>query len=389
MKSIIITILLLPVFLFGQSIKRIDGTQISADSLKSKIAYLMNVANVPGVAISVFNNNTPVFSHTFGMSNVSEKKQLTPLSEMYAASFAKMVFAYIVMQMAEEGIVDLDKPLVRYLNKPLAAYKFPQKNQGYQDLSNDDRYKKITARMCLTHTTGFPNWRWFEADNKLKIRFEPGSRYSYSGEGLFLLQFVIEQITGKDYETISQERVFRPLQMFNTSQLWQTRFDSTACYGHNSKNEPYKIAKWAYPNAAGSMTTTLEDFNKFYIALLNGSGLSKKYFTQMRSLQVPIRSIRQFGPLSAIDSSGNDAIQLGYGFGVGVLHSPFGNAFFKEGNDDGWQHYCINFYDQKIAVIIMTNSDNGSGLFKDILDLAIADKYTPLEWENYISYDKR
>ena len=243
--------------------------------------------------------------------------------------------------------------------------------------------------MCLTHSTGFPNWRWFEADEKLKIRFEPGSRYGYSGEGLFLLQFVIEQVTGKDYETISQERVFKPLGMSNTSQLWQTRFDSSICYGHNSTGEPYKVKKWDEANAAGSMTTTLEDFNKFYTALLNGRGVSKKSQQQMTSLQLRIKSKRQFGPLSMVDGTENDAIQLGYGFGVGVLQSPYGRAFFKEGNDNGWQHYSIAFPEKRIAIIIMTNSDNGDSIFKYLLEYAIGDKYSPWQWENYIPYDKK
>ena len=147
------------------------------------------------------------------------------------------------MQFVQEKVIDLDKPLVEYLTKPLPEYKINGWRKGYQDLKDDDRYKKITARMCLTHTTGFPNWRWFEADKKIKFKFDPGTRYSYSGEGLYLLQFVIEQVTGKDYETISQERVFKPFAMTNTSQIWQARFDTNICYGHNAKGEPYELMK--------------------------------------------------------------------------------------------------------------------------------------------------
>lgn len=388
MKKIFLPLLFFPFFAFGQTVQRIDGSSISADSLKAHITRLMKEADIPGLAISVFNNNKPVFSNSFGWAHLPQKAPLTAQSEMYAASFAKMVFTYIVLQLADENIIDLDKPLVQYLSKPLVSYTFTGKNRGYRDLAGDNRYKKITARMCLTHTTGFPNWRWFEDDNKLKIRFEPGTRYGYSGEGLFLLQFVIEQVTGKDYETISQERVFQPLGMANTSQLWQHRFDSAICYGHTTKGEPYRVKKWDEPNAAGSMTTTLRDFNSFYTAFITGKGLSKKTFEAMTQLQVRIKSKRQFGPLSMVDSTGNDAIELGYGFGVGVLQSPYGRAFFKEGNDNGWQHYCIAYPDKQIAVFIMTNSDNGDRIFKYLLEISIADIYTPWEWENYIPYDQ-
>lgn len=370
----------------GQFVQRIDGSKISVDSLDNKINFLMKHANVSGVAISIFNNNNPVYSRTFGYSNTLTKEPLSKNSVLVAASFSKIVFTYIVLQLVAEKVIDLDKPLVNYLNRPLIEYQFTENSQGYSDLENDDRLKLITARMCLTHSTGFPNWRWFEDDNKLKFLFEPGTRYRYSGEGLFLLQFVIEQILGKDYETISQERVFHPLQMNHTSQIWKPQFDSLASFGHNSEGEPYKLNKRFVPNAAGSLITTLKDFTNFYTALINGKGLKRSLFKSMTNLQIRINSKRQFGPLSMVDSTDNDAIQLGYGFGVGVFTSPYGKAFFKEGNDDGWQHYSVCFADKKIAIVIMTNSDNGDSIFKELLEVAIGDKFTPWQWENYIPY---
>ena len=347
----------------------------------------MHAANVSGLAIAVFNGNQPVFSKTFGFANVPKKQAFTQSSVMYAASFAKMVFAYIAMQFVEEKIIDLDKPLYEYLEKPLTEYKIEGWKRGYQDLRNDDRYKKITARMCLTHTTGFPNWRWFEPDKKLKIKFEPGSRYSYSGEGLYLLQYIIERVSGKDYESLCKERVFNPFIMTNTSQVWQRRFDSSICYGHNAKGEPYELMKWTEASAGGSMSTTLPDFTKFYTALINNEGLSKKSLKQMTSPQVRIKSRQQFGPLAQVDSTDNDGIQLSYGFGVGVFKTPYGRAFFKEGHDDGWGHYSVCFPDKKIAIIIMTNNDNGESIFKELLAYTIADSFTPWQWENYIPYD--
>ena len=387
--KIFLTTVLLTVSInsFGQSIKRIDGSTISVDSLNAKIEYLMSVANVSGVAVSVFNDNKPIFTETYGLANVQKDVPFEKTSVMYAASLAKPVFSYIAMQYVQENLIDLDKPLVQYLSKPLPDITINGFRRGYHDLKDDKRYEKITARMCLTHTTGFPNWRWFEADKKLKIKFEPGTRYSYSGEGLYLLQFVIEQITGKDYETISQDRVFKPLGMTNSSQVWKTRFDNNICYGHNSKGEPYELMKWEEASAGGSMSTTLEDFTKFYTALINGKGLSKKSFKEMTSQQIRIKSRRQFGPLARIDSTDNDNIQLGYGFGVGTFITPFGRAFFKEGHDDGWGHYSICFPDKKIAVVIMTNSDNGESIFKEFLAYSIGDIFTPWRWENYIPYN--
>ena len=372
---------------FAQSIKRIDGSKIMADSLNAKVEYLMKVANVSGVAFSVFNDNKSIFNRTYGLADVPKNIPFKQSSVMYGASLAKMVFAYIAMQYVQEKVIDLDKPLVQYLNKPLPKIKINGFRRGYQDLKDDKRYEKMTARMCLTHTTGFPNWRWFEADKKLKIKFDPGTRYSYSGEGLYLLQFVIEQLTGKDYETISQERVFKPLGMTNTSQVWQTRFDTNICNGHNAKGELYELMKWKEASAGGSMSTTFEDFTKFYTALINSKGLSKESFNAMINQQVRIKSRSQFGPLAKVDSTDNDNIKLGYGLGVGVFKTPYGRAFFKEGHAEGWGHYSVCFPDKKVAIVIMTNNDNGESIFKELLAYAIGDTFTPWQWENYLPYN--
>lgn len=253
----------------GQVLRRLNGSAVNSDSLTIRIQDLMQRANVSGVAISVFGNNSPVYSKTFGLADVQNNVPLLPNSEIYGASLSKMVFAYIIMQYVQEKVIGLDKPLVQYLPKPLPDYTFENKWKGYKDIKDDGRYKQITARMCLSHTTGFPNWRFFEPDQKLKIKSDPGTRYSYSGEGIYLLQFVLEQVTGKDLETIAQEKVFRPLAMTGTSYIWQSRFDSSICYGHNTKGEPYGAHKRKEPNAAGSITTTLSDFTKFYTAFIN------------------------------------------------------------------------------------------------------------------------
>jgi D-alanyl-D-alanine-carboxypeptidase/D-alanyl-D-alanine-endopeptidase len=204
-----------------------------------------------------------------------------------------------------------------------------------------------------------------------------------------LLQFVIEKITGKDYETIAQERVFKPLGMSNSSYIWQTRFEVNIAYGHNAKGERYPLARRHKPGAAGSMSTTLSDFTRFYTALIGGKVLTPGAFNEMTRTQVTILSVQQFGPKSEVDSTSNNAIKLGYGLGVGVFQTPYGRAFFKEGHDDGWGHYTVCFPDKQIAIVIFTNNDNGESIFKPLLAYAIGDTFTPWYWENYIPYDQK
>src|SRR6185312_17072903 len=113
---------------------------------------------------------------------------------MTSASLSKAAFATVVMRLVQQRKLDLDKPVYQYLPNPLPEYP------SYADLSGDPRYKKITLRMLLSHTTGFANWRAFEDDHKLKIHFEPGTRYAYSGEGIELGQLVVETVT---HETLT------------------------------------------------------------------------------------------------------------------------------------------------------------------------------------------
>jgi D-alanyl-D-alanine-carboxypeptidase/D-alanyl-D-alanine-endopeptidase len=128
---------LLVVTSYGQHLKRINGTSLSADSLEAWIKYLMKAANVSGVAITVFNNNKPVFSNTYGFADVQQQKPFQLSSVMYGASFAKTVFTYIAMQLVQENIIDLDKPLVDYLKKVMMMagviiwYAFLIKNRHY------------------------------------------------------------------------------------------------------------------------------------------------------------------------------------------------------------------------------------------------------------------
>jgi D-alanyl-D-alanine-carboxypeptidase/D-alanyl-D-alanine-endopeptidase len=176
----------------GQRITKLDKSKISFASLDNKIHSLMKAANVQGLAITVFNNNEPVYKRTFGYKRIDAKEPLKTNTNIYGASLSKVVFAVLVMKLADEGVIDLDKPLQDYLPKPIYEYTPATKwHDNYSDLKNDSLYKQITARMCLNHTTGFHNWRWYEADQKLRVNFKPGTKYSYSVEVLVYMKVVL------------------------------------------------------------------------------------------------------------------------------------------------------------------------------------------------------
>jgi D-alanyl-D-alanine-carboxypeptidase/D-alanyl-D-alanine-endopeptidase len=373
----------------GQTIKKLDNSIISFNALDNKINALMNAANVQGLAVTIFNNYEPVYKKTFGYKRIDTKEPIKTTTNIYGASLSKVVFAVLAMKLKEEGVLDLDKPLQDYLPKPIYEYKPSKKwHDNYSDLKTDTLYKKITARMCLDHTTGFPNWRWFESDQKLRVKFVPGSRYSYSGEGLVYLQVVLEHMLGRSLEELMKEKIFTPLGMINSSYTWQPAFENDYCLGHQPTGALYEKDKDNDARSASTLETTLDDYTLFTKAVLKNRIVKPATTKEMFTPQVRLRSIQQFGTLSLVDSTANDGIKLSYGLGWGLLQSPYGTGAFKEGHGDGFQHYSIIFPKQGTGIIIMSNSDNAESIFKELLESAIADSFTPWYWENYIPYNK-
>lgn len=373
-----------------ETVERLDGTMISKDSLTHKIGQLMTDANVHGMAITVFNKKASVYQKTFGYGDYPNKIPLTNSTNIYGASYSKAVFSVLVMNLVEEGVIDLDTPLESYLPKKIYEYE-PQTrwHDNFSDLKADSLYHKITARMCLTHTTGFANSRGMEEDHKLRTHGEPGIEYKYSGEGFIYLQVILEKLTGKGLEQLAQERIFEPLGMKNSSYEWKPRFDNDFAYGHNAEGEKYKKDKDNEPRGGSTLETSASDYTKFLTAVFEEKLISKAAYNEIFRQQIRIRTVIQFNEGSTIKTDKYDNINLGYGLGWGYLETPYGKGVFKEGHGNGFQHYSILFPETGQGIMMMANSDNGESIFKELLEIALNDTFTPWEWENYIPYNMR
>jgi CubicO group peptidase (beta-lactamase class C family) len=378
---IVLTVALLPAAA-QSTVKRLDGSTISAAEIDATVTRLMKAAEVPGAGIAIFNDGNAAYLKAYGFRDTEKNLPLTVDSVMTAASFSKTALAYLAMQLVEEGKLDLDKPVYQYFPKPLPEYS------AYRDLAADPRYQKITARMLLSHTSGFPNFRWINDDKKLNINFEPGSRFAYSGEGIELLQFVVETITGKPLEELMRAQVFQPLGMTRTSMVWQDRFESNYANGYDEYGRSIGPERRPTADAAGSMQTTPHDFAQFMLAVMNGKGLKPKTRDLMLSPQIQILARHEFPTMENIATDENKAIRLSYGLGWGLYWTPYGEAFFKEGHDVGWRNYAVCFEKSKTGLMIMTNSANGEGMFKELIETLLKNPYTPIEWEGYTPYDK-
>ncbi len=365
-----------------QPIHRLDGSTITPAQIDDTVTRLMRAAEVPGVGIGIFNGGKVVYLKAYGLRDKEKNLPFTVDSVLTAASLTKVAFAYMVMQLVQEKVIDLDKPVFEYLPKPLPEY------QQYADLAGDPRYELITARMLLSHTAGFPNFRWINQDHKLNINFEPGTRYAYSGEGIELLQLTVETVTGKPLEELMQARIFKPFGMTRTSMVWQDRFESNYANGYDEYGRSLGPERRPKADAAGSMQTTLSDFARFLEAAMAGKGLNRETRELMLSPQIQIPWKHEFPTLEFQTTDANNSIRLSYGLGWGLYWTPYGKAFFKEGHADGFRNYTVCFDAAKTGLLIMTNSSNGEGIYKDLLETLLRNSYTPIEWEGFTPYNQ-
>lgn len=361
----------------------VDGGRTSVVEFEARVKEVMDRAVVSGLGCSILNNGRIVYHQTFGFRDMETGEVLNSESVFNAASFSKTVFAYLVMVLADEGLIDVDRPLHEYLEKEIPDY------EDYVDLEGDDRWRDITTRVALSHTTGFPNWRFLTDDQRLSFLFDPGNRFSYSGEGIHLLQLVVEEITDKDLETLAREKVFGPLGMENSSYVWLPSYEGRYALPHNEFGWTGNPKRRGKPAAAGSMTTTAVDYGRLLEAVIATERSPNQNGQQMLSPTIRIRSERMLGPGSWRDAKSGDGVELSWGLGWGLFDSPRGRAFFHTGHDVGAQNYTVTFLDQGIGIVLLSNSDNFESIAAEIVEAGIGDVDSPFEWLGYTPFDSR
>ncbi|MEM8908342.1 MAG: serine hydrolase domain-containing protein, partial [Bacteroidota bacterium] len=252
-------------------VRNIAGQVISMDSLNAYLDTTMKAYQITGSAVAIVNDGAVVYHHTHGYADIGENKPVTEQTIFEGASISKSVFASMVMLMVEEGKLDLDRPLHEYLD------------QHYYGIDEkDDRYEKITARHVLSHTTGFPNWR--ETDD-LPIAFEPGSAFSYSGEGFIFLERVLMHLLKIDYvglESYFQSTIGKKLGL-QWTKFVQDDFNRTHKARPYQQTNPLNINPWEGKefNSASAIHSEALEFSKWMIALMGNDLLSEKAIGQL------------------------------------------------------------------------------------------------------------
>jgi CubicO group peptidase (beta-lactamase class C family) len=329
--------------------------------LEKDVPDLMKKDGVPGLSMAVIRGGKTTWVHGFGIKEATTGQPVTGNTVFEAASLSKPVFAYGVLKLVELGKLDLDVPLTTYLPKPFIA--------------GDERLAKITARIVLSHRTGFPNWP--ADDGSVSIYFTPGERFSYSGEGYIYLQRVVEQITGKALNEYMTEAVFRPLGMTSSSYVWRADFDALTATGHDSDGKPVELWKPKEAGAASTLNTTAKDYALFVEAVLNGKGLKSATLHEMETPQI------------ALDPECRICIKrepkqlsknLFWGLGWGIQRKDGSDVLWHWGDNGSFKCFVMAEPKTKSGIVMFANSENGLVIAKPVIDEAMGTESLAFDW---------
>jgi CubicO group peptidase (beta-lactamase class C family) len=357
MRAILILLGLALSFSALGQLQTVGGKRISDAEMDRFVKKEMDSMGMPGLSIAVICHGKIVYHRELGLANDSTGAKVDSLSVFEAASMSKPVFAYWVMKMVDQGLINLDTPLYRYM--------------PYPDIEKDSRYKLITARIVLTHRTGFPNWRYFDmADTSMHVKygdlymkFTPGARFYYSGEGFLYLAKVIAYLRGKtlkSLEPVFQQEVARPLVMEHawfTGNAYITRHKVSGHvngkpYFYNGVPWPISFPNWdsSYFNPAASLHTDAISYAHFLISWMSGKGLTRKSLDEMLS------------PQEELPKDNPNVTQYGdhaWGLGVAVGETPYGTRYEHGGNNTNFQSQFVYFRKRKYGYVFLTNCDKG------------------------------
>ncbi len=298
--------------------------------------------HIPTLGLGVIENGKLSQIKVYGKKNEKESASYNILFNV--ASLTKPVTAITVLRLVSLGKWNLDEPLYKYWTDP--------------DIANDPRNKKLTTRLILSHQTGFSNWRWMNKDNKLNFEFEPGTKYQYSGEGFEYLRKAIEKKFHKSLEELAKEYVFQPLGMNDTSYIWNEKKDAgRIVVGYDKYGNAYDIVKNKTANAADDLVTSVEDFSKFLISVMNNDLLSNSVFEAMKTNQVQTKKDKYFGLGFEIYDLGNGEIALSHG-----------------GSDKGVNTIVFILPKTKQGLVIFTNVDGGYNAYRPLIKTYLGSK---------------
>lgn len=347
-------ILLITTCLVASSCSKEPGLR---EILGVEIPKLMEAAGIPGMSMAVVRDGAIYWSGAFGVRNRDTNEPVDENTIFEAASLTKTITAAAALKLVERGELELDRPLAEYL--------------PYPKLAKDKRYKKLTARHVLTHTSGLPNWG-------VKFLREPGELYSYSGEGFLYLGRTVAKISGMSLEEFAKKEIFEPLGMMRTSYVWNDLYAANGATGHDRHGFTDQRRKQTEPNGGASLITTSRDYAAFLCAIMNDEILEPETIDLM--LMPHVRATEW-------QNKKKEDEYVSWGFGWGIQPGDKGNGFFHWGDNGTLRAYTVAYKEKKEGLIILANSENLFTVAESIIALVLPDKQYTFDWLTYERLD--
>jgi CubicO group peptidase (beta-lactamase class C family) len=321
--------------------------------LDSLVPRLMTELHVPGVSIAMIQNRNVCWSNVYGLADQTGGVRVDSATLFEACSMSKPVFAYLVMKLVDEGKISLDVPLSQYLREPLA----------------DADLQPITARMALSHTSGLSNWRKGEEERggPLTVKFSPGSRFSYSGEGIFYLQRVVEAITGEPLDRLAARMLFGPMGLKSCSYVWTQALNAHIASGHDETGKFRLKTSYTHPNAAYTLYVSARDFAELMLLMVRPEGRSLEI--TRASLDTMLTHQVQLDSRDPIERPGEAMGLTAYwGLGWSINATAAGDIAHHGGsNRSGFRCFSQFNRHKGSGIVIMTNGANGTDLWTRVI----------------------
>jgi CubicO group peptidase (beta-lactamase class C family) len=327
--------------------------------IEKQIRASMGARQVPGVSIAVIRDARIAWTGTFGVRDRASGVPVDAGTVFSAQSMSKPVFAYRVMKLCEQGVLDLDAPLTRYTPDIF--------------VKDDPRVHEITARRVLSHTTGLPGWR--RADDPLRINFPPGSKWSYSGEGYYYLQSVVSRLTGRidetecgtfemdyracasDFGTYMEATLLRPFGMHSSGYAWTPAMQRALATPHDASGQPLPNLPPSGPavgryGAAGALMTTATDFARFLIEVMQPKASDEHRLNEASRNEM----------LKPQIGGATSPIRMSWALGWQIWHLDKGDVVAHGGDFTGWHSQSVFSPERKTGFVILTNGEGGTAL---------------------------
>lgn len=329
-----------------------NGRAVNISAFDIEVQKMIEEVGIAGVSIAIIEGNEVVYTNAYGLKDKKNEKEINDKTIFEAASLTKIFLVYVVNKLVDEGRFDLDKPMYQYL--------------ANEDLAADERYKLITPRMIMSHSSGIENWKRFNDEEVLEILADPGTEFVYSGEGYEYLARVIEKELDMTYAEYVQKMVIKPLKLDRTYTQYAEKSFLTSrkkakrnyAVGNDDFGGTYEKWKNTETVAASGVHLTSEGMATLLVEMFNGENLSSATIQAIQQGQIPL-------PFA----ESTEEMSFSCGLGFFQLQNANDSMVAFSGVNSGFRSEIFYSSVNDRGFVLFTNNDRGAMIVAKLNDM--------------------